>query len=366
LKLRAWKPNTYLYIAGSVGLFLFLLGVALGVLAHSHALYVAGVASQALGSAVLFPVAISLVYDRLRERWLGDAVWRIFGELADAGITRVYRDREAGTNADNAQVRLKADFHDHDRGLVRMMGVSLRVFFNPIGPFFEDLQALMRNTVGDVAICALTSDPISTEALERAAIEEPGRRKDVTAQIVRDIESTVASVQRLVAEHGPRVELRQFKQAPYCTAILFPHVAYFAPNILAPIAPVRLPMILFRHGSHAYQMLELSFQHLWDRSSHVVPPDARYERQSRLQAAIEQRILDEIQRLRTGKRRGVRAGDLLEPLFRDYDEPAFVQSTLMALREKGVVDWDDDDDGPSWIDNADVYIRFADDRSREA
>lgn len=271
--MNRWKPSTYLYAGGGVGLVLFIAGVAFGVLAESNVALVAGVACQALGAALLFPIAVSVVYDRLRERWLGDTVWRIFGELADAGISRVYRDREARPDSDNAEARLREEFRAHEDDVVRMVGVSLRVFFNPLGPFYGDIETLLKKGGDRISLCALVSDPTSPEALERASIEEPGRDGEVASQIVRDIESTVATVRRLFNERGPRLQLREYRQAPYCTAILFPHIAYFSPNILAPAAPVRLPMILFRRGSHGYRMLELSFEYLWAHARQVVPPD---------------------------------------------------------------------------------------------
>lgn len=238
----------------------------MGILADATGVRLGAIALEALGAAVLFPIVVSVVYDSLRERWLGDEVWRIFGELADAGISRVYRDREATANADNAQARLAEDFADLKSGEVRMIGVSLRVFFNPLGPFYGDITDMLRNGREGISLSVLTSSPTSAEAQERAAIEEPGRASEAKPQIHRDIESTIATVRSMVQTMEADITLRQFTPAPYCTAILFPHIAYFSPNLLAPDAPVRLPMILFRPGSHGYEMLKASFDYLWDHS----------------------------------------------------------------------------------------------------
>jgi hypothetical protein len=256
------SPTRFLIAMGSAALVAFVGGVCMGILADATGVRLGAIALEALGAAVLFPIVVSVVYDSLRERWLGDEVWRIFGELADAGISRVYRDREATPNPDNAQARLAEEFSDLSSGEVRMMGVSLRVFFNPLGPFYSDIADMLRNGRDGISLNVLISSPRSAEAQERANIEEPGKASDAKPQIQRDIESSVATVRSMVQTMEADITLRQFTPAPYCTAVLFPHIAYYSPNLLAPDAPVRLPMILFRPGSHGYQMLSASFDYL--------------------------------------------------------------------------------------------------------
>lgn len=256
-------PIRFLYQAAAAGFALFVVGVCLGVVAEELWLRLIAVALEALGAAVLFPVLISFVYDALRERWLGDEVWRIFGELADAGISRVYKDREASSSDDNAQTRLAEDFRNLEDGSVQMIGVSLRVFFNPLGPFYRDIATMLRNGAGRIHIRALIAASDSPEAIERAAIEEPSRAPEAKPQIERDIDSTIATARSMVQTLHSDIVLRQYSQAPYCTAIIFPHVAFYSPNLLAPEAPVRLPMMVFRHGSHGYDMIKSSFDHLW-------------------------------------------------------------------------------------------------------
>lgn len=285
----------------------------------------------------------------------GDAL--MVADLRAAGITRVYPHRELTASPDNAETRLRNEFRSHQRGLVRMMGVSLRVFFNHLGPFYPDIETLFGDIGTGISLQALTSHPGSPEVRARGEIEEPGRARGETPQIVRDIESTAATVRSMVITHGPQIELRQFEPAPYCTAVLFPHVAYFSPNLLAPAAPVRFPMILFDARSHGYDMLTLSFDHLWPQATRVVPTDGTTRRPGQDQADIEDRIRERLDRVRAAGRSSIRAGDLLDPLFREFDDPPAVHRTLMALRELGVVDWDDDDE-PGWIDSPDVFVRI--------
>jgi hypothetical protein len=259
-----------LYIVGIIGLIIFVAGVALGMLGHGTVAAVASVALVALGSAFLFPILVSFAYDRLRERWLGDEVWRIFGELADAGIVRVYKDREFVEGRDNAQTRLAEEFRAMESGTIYMMGPTLRVFFNPLGSFYQDIDKLMRSANGKVIINALIQRNDSAAVAERIRIEEPGLSDPKQAQGLRDADSTIGTVRSMVDQLGPRVSLRRFMTAPYCTAVIFPRIAFFSPNILAPRVPVRLPMILFRSGSHGYDMLKASFDYLWTHPETLV------------------------------------------------------------------------------------------------
>jgi hypothetical protein len=252
-----------LYLAAIIGLVVFVAGVALGILGHGTGTAVASVVLAALGSAILFPILVSFAYDRLRERWLGDEVWRIFSELADAGIVRVYKDREFVEGRDNAQTRLAEEFQAMESGTIYMMGPTLRVFFNPLGPFYHDIEKLMRSANGKVTINALIQRNDSAAIAERIRIEEPDLADPRKAQGLRDADSTVGTIRSMVNQLGPQVSLRRFMTAPYCTAVIFPKIAFFSPNILAPVVPARLPMILFRSGSHGYEMLKASFDYLW-------------------------------------------------------------------------------------------------------
>jgi hypothetical protein len=224
---------------------------------------IAAVVLQTLGCAILFPIVVSFAYDRLRERWLGDEVWRLFGELSDAGIIRVYKDRESAPGRDNAQTRLAEEFLRFRSGELRMMGPTLRVFFNPLGPFIRDIDAMIRDANGKVLIKALIERSDSPSVAERCAIEEPSLASGETPQTERDAAASVAQAKAMAKISSGCVTLRRFMPAPYCTAIIFPHVAFFSPNLLAPVVPVRLPMILFQAGSHGYNMLAASFEYLW-------------------------------------------------------------------------------------------------------
>jgi hypothetical protein len=253
-----------LFVAAAIGLAVLAVGVTLGVTTTNNQLVVTGVLLEAMGGSVLFPILVSFAYDRLRERWLGDEVWRLFTELSDAGICRVYKDREATLNHDNAQSRLRAEFLSTEAGDIYIMGPTLKAFFHRLGPFNHDIETMLRNASGRVKIHALIERADSQAVKDRTEIEEPSLAPGDKAQTERDAESSVATVRSMVRTLGPHIELRRFMQAPYCTAIVFPEVAFYSPNLLAPEVPVRLPMILFRVGSHGYNMLRASFNYLWE------------------------------------------------------------------------------------------------------
>lgn len=145
-----------------------------------------------------------------------------------------------------------------------MMGPSLRVFFNPVCPLQSDVRKMLKDGGGKVRIRALIQRADSPALRDRIAIEQYWRNPEILAtQGERDIENTIGEIQRLNALLGDTIKLRQFMPAPYCTAIIFPHLAFMSPNILSREAPVRLPMIVYRAGSWGYSIIESSFEYLW-------------------------------------------------------------------------------------------------------
>jgi hypothetical protein len=258
-----------LYLGAAAGFVVLVVGAIIATLGHGIVLGVVSVTLVTLGSAILFPILITFTYDRLRERWLGDEIWRLFTELADAGIMRVYRDREFAPNRDNAQTRLAEEFKNVESGTIYIMGPSLRVFFNPLGPFYHDIEGMLKGKSGRVNMAALIARKDSPCVADRTFVEEPGLKPGEKSQAERDADSTVATIQTLRKTIGPCIGLRRFMPAPYCTAIIFPHVAYFSPNVLAPEVPVRLPMILFSNNSHGYKMLKSSFDYLWNHNDTI-------------------------------------------------------------------------------------------------
>jgi len=255
--------KSILYIALALGLVILSVGVVLSLSTNQAIFTAIAIILQTLGSAIVFPILVSFAYDRIRERWVGDTVWRIFGELTDAGIDRIYPNRESAPHGEDAQTRLSLEFLATRNGEVRMMGPSLRVFFHPLGPLHDDIRKMLTNGGGKVRIRALIQRTDSPAFRDRVAIEHRDLPPETQSQGERDVNNTIAEIRRLNASLGELIKLRQFMPAPYCTAIISPNLAFISPNILSPDVPVRLPMIVYRASSNGYRVIEASFEYLW-------------------------------------------------------------------------------------------------------
>lgn len=219
-----------------------------------------------VGSCILFPLLVGFFYDRVKQHEDADNIWTAFRDLAEGGIVRVYKDREENEYPDNAFISLKSAFDNATTGEVKLVGVSLRVFFNQTGPFYRSIYKIcsLSEETGAISIKALLSHLEAPETTNRAKIETPEFEKEPLIAI--DISSTVASIgnlNRTFPKHP--IEHRFYREAPYCTCIIFPDRCYFSPNLLSTDAPVRLPMIVFRKGSHGYAKLNSYFDYLWRR-----------------------------------------------------------------------------------------------------
>jgi len=160
-------------------------------------------------------------------------------------------------------VELRQAFLNHRHGKVKLVGVSLRVFFNPTAPFYQVIATIA--SIGqnnpDVSIKALLSHPKSPEVVNRAAIETPDKGATLTE---KEIALTAANIDNLRRQFsGSSIEYGYYKEAPYCTLVVFPDKCFFSLNLLSKVVPVRLPMIVFRSGSHGYTVLDEYFKYLW-------------------------------------------------------------------------------------------------------
>jgi hypothetical protein len=241
-------------------------GVYLGVSESTNAdAVLVAILLTTFSSSIFFPILVGYFYEKAKEEESGEAIWEVFRDFSEAGITRVYRDREENQYPDNALVDLRNSFTNHHHGEIRIVGVSLRVFFNSTGPFYEAIRKIAASTQTDpsVRILALISHPESPESLNRAAIETPSKGR---AMIGDEIGLSVKSMENLRHEFdGEPVQYGYYNEAPYCTAVIFPDKCYFSPNILSKEVPVRLPMIVFRSDSHACDVLRKYFDYLWSK-----------------------------------------------------------------------------------------------------
>ena len=250
----AWLVISFIVMVISILLSIF-------VPSNTLVVIIAVLLSQA-SSSIFFPILVGYFYDKIKEEESGGVIWRVFKEFSDGGIIRIYKDREESTSPENAVAELRQAFFDHRQGEVKMIGVSLRVFFNPTGPFFQAISqiASIAETNREVQIRALILHPESPEAANRAAIETPHMGEPL---IKRDIALTAANIQSCFP--NALIEYGYYKEAPYCTLVIFPDRCFFSPNLLSRVVPVRLPMIIFRSGSHGYHVLDAYFEYLWQK-----------------------------------------------------------------------------------------------------
>jgi len=221
--------------------------------------------SQA-SSSILFPILVGYFYDTIKEKESGDAIWQVFKDFSEGGIIRVYKDREPSNNPENAEVDLRRAFENHSHDDVKLIGVSLRVFFNQTGPFYNSMLRVAIKAQKDtsIRIKALVSHPNSPEIRCRAEIETPHMLNDPI--IIMDILTSIANMQHINDQFETKpVEYGFYESCPYCTLVIFPDKCYFSPNLLSTVAPVRLPMIVFAAGSHGYEKLNFYFDYLWKR-----------------------------------------------------------------------------------------------------
>jgi hypothetical protein len=245
---------------------LMIISILMGIFMPNETVVIVAAAllSQASGS-IFFPILVGYFYDRLKEKESGEAIWQVFKEFSDGGIIRIYKDREESPYPENAVSSLRQAFANHTHGEVKLVGVSLRVFFNPTGPFYDVIRnvASVADTNPNIRMKALICNPGSPEVANRNSIENPQTKDSL---IERDIRLTAANI-KVLQTRFPRasVEYGLYNEAPYCTLIIFPDRCFYSPNILSKEAPVRLPLIVFRSGSHGYRVLNEYFEWLWNK-----------------------------------------------------------------------------------------------------
>lgn len=226
--------------------------------------------AQASGS-ILFPILVGYFYDKVKERESGETVWQVFKDFSDGGILRIYKDREKDDNNDNADNDLRNAFKNHKKGEIKLVGVTLRVFFQTTSTFYPEInEVLLRGeNESSIKLKAIISHPDSNEVKFRADVEEKSLIELKDSTIVREICSSVQYMQKLKGQCW-KEEMLEFcfsMSAPYCTAVIFPEKCYYSPNILSDKVPVRLPMIIFKEKSHGYDVINNYFNYLWKKSN---------------------------------------------------------------------------------------------------
>lgn len=217
-----------------------------------------------LSSCFLFPILVGQYTDKYLKKKDFDVINEFYQDFLDGGIIRVYKDRERSEREDNGENALIREFINHKSGEIKLVGVSLRVFFNPTKlTFYGPITELLK--FPQVKIKALINSNEAPETINRGVLESP----DVEIPtIITDMQATIDNIKLLKSRYGDdKIDGKRFMEAPYCTAIIFLEKCFFSPNILSQEAPVRLPLIVFRKGSHGYNVVNDYFDYLWGKDS---------------------------------------------------------------------------------------------------
>lgn len=241
-----------------ISIFGMLLSLYLTSTGQESTRYIFAILLAQLASSIFFPVTIGVLYDKIRGKKDGDAIWKVFYEFNDGGIIRIYKSRDEETGKDALRERFEKYKSDEE---IKFIGVSLREFFVPGNPFYDVIQNLIFNKK-NIKIKALLCDPKSVEAKNRGEIENPG---DEEAQITKQIEISKEVIDNYATDDNS-IEYKFYTEAPYCTAVLFSDQCFYIPNILIRSRPI-LPMIVFRKNSKAFNHLNEYFKNIWELDS---------------------------------------------------------------------------------------------------
>ena len=216
-----------------------------------------------LASCFFFPIIVGYYIDKEKAKNDFGVINSFYQDFSEGGIIRVYKDREQSQQADNGLTALKSAFAEHQKGTVKLIGVTLRVFFNQTGPFYDYIEDLCQksNSNNSIKIQVLINSEDAPETVNRGNIESPNHNPST---IITDMRSTKQQISLLnIRSNSNAIEYREYNQAPYCTAIIFPDKCFISQNLLCERAPVKLPLIIFKKDSHGYDVINDYFNYLW-------------------------------------------------------------------------------------------------------
>ena len=222
-------------------------------------------------------VFFSEYYSKVREEDLRKELMAIVTQameerhsLEEAGIVTIYPDRKGKAIAD-----LREKLESVEEGTVRMIGATLRIFFNP-GSDFTDIIHRIINTKPKVKFQVLLLNVNSLQALYRSEAETVGGTfkddedyRNRSGQFFESERSRVQinSLNEGVRSREPPIEVRYYDTAPYCLLVMFDDVCYTSQYIYgdsnAQVNTVKLPQITFKAESNAYKKFKWHFDFVW-------------------------------------------------------------------------------------------------------
>jgi hypothetical protein len=217
-----------------------------------------------LSACFFFPIIVGYFTDKENRKNDFGIINDFYQDFSEGGIIRIYKDREESKRSDNGLSVLKNAFAEHNSGEIKLIGVTLRVFFNQTGPFYDQIESLCKKSISNntIKISALINSETAPETINRGNIESPNQNPTT---IVSEMQATKSHIELLnTRTKSNAITCREYDHAPYCTAIIFPDRCFISQNLLCDRAPVRLPLIIFRRESHGYEVINNYFNYLWD------------------------------------------------------------------------------------------------------
>lgn len=304
------KSKFIYYVIGIVS-FIFLVISSYILLRYSNeisnSLMVFLLLLSQLSGGFFFAVTVSQVIEWVTETDNATILWKFNSECANAGLKTFYSSRDGQAKTD-----LENKFNNHRKGNIYITGASLRLFFAPGTTFWKIIDKNIVNyNRHDVKIFAVICDidsNISTPI--RSFVEEfnpdgtphGGKKRkkfefetqnyfveeNIRQEVDFDLKAFSANfyekygknsgehqcrcvtdlinVKKGIEGFNAKEEItfaRKTVCAPYFTAVIFPDICYYTPNMLYPDVPVNMPTHSFVSGGPVYNKILTHFKFLW-------------------------------------------------------------------------------------------------------
>lgn len=253
----------YLIMAFLLGVAMIVSGVAIEQSSNQRITWqlIISLSLISLGSAIAFPLIVGFVVDFIRKETLGDVIWCVIKEFAEAGVCDFCKSRYT----DEAKLNLLQEIKNHKNGEIKIIGVTLKYFFQKeFSHFYESIEELLKNNLKNVSLKVLLCDPDKNpEVLHRSPVDRPEHTKTM-------VEWSIKSIQNLKNQYGDTISYAEYIEAPYYTSIIFPNKCYLIPNILIKEGKNPLFMIALSSHSPAYEQILDVFESLWEKYNHKV------------------------------------------------------------------------------------------------
>jgi hypothetical protein len=238
------------------------------------------IAMRQFGVAIFIACTVGIIFSEYYRKYYNKRLrtelidiltksWKQQDYLKMAGIHYVFPDRQG-----DSVTEIKSSLSNvKDNSNIKLLGVSLRVFFSAGNDFNSDLVKLLEET--DVKIQVLLLDSNSINALYRSTSETVGPFIDDTDYKKRsmqliEIESSKYMIDSLNLKYKNKIELRFYESAPSCALFIFDDACYITQYVFGdpksqPVAR-RLPTIKFKQKSEAYKQFLYHFNFIWENA----------------------------------------------------------------------------------------------------